>query len=57
MATGPNERICTVGGAGHAGLPLVLVLADQGFAVDIVDTNAEALKTIRATGRPLCRVN
>jgi len=57
IATGPNERICIVGGAGHVGLPLVLVLADKGFTVGIVDTNAEALKTIKATGRPVFRAN
>jgi UDP-N-acetyl-D-mannosaminuronic acid dehydrogenase len=50
VATAPNERICIVGGAGHVGLPLALVLADEGFAVDILDTNVEALKAIK-TGR------
>jgi UDP-N-acetyl-D-mannosaminuronic acid dehydrogenase len=49
-AAQPNERICIVGGAGHVGLPLALVLADEGFAVDILDTNVEALKAIK-TGR------
>jgi hypothetical protein len=57
MATGPNKCICIVGGAGHAGLPRVLVLVDDGVTVDILDTNAEALKTIKSTGRLICRAN
>jgi UDP-N-acetyl-D-mannosaminuronic acid dehydrogenase len=52
VATEPNKRICIVGGAGHVGLPLALVLADEGFTVDILDTNAEALKTIKAGRMP-----
>lgn len=48
----PANRICIVGGAGHVGLPLALVLADEGFAVDILDTNAEALKMIMAGRMP-----
>jgi UDP-N-acetyl-D-mannosaminuronic acid dehydrogenase len=52
VATEPNMRICIVGGAGHVGLPLALVLADEGFTVDILDTDAEALKTIKAGRMP-----
>jgi UDP-N-acetyl-D-mannosaminuronic acid dehydrogenase len=52
VATEPDSRICIVGGAGHVGLPLALVLADEGFTVDILDTNAEALKTIKAGRMP-----
>jgi UDP-N-acetyl-D-mannosaminuronic acid dehydrogenase len=52
VATEPNKRICIVGGAGHVGLPLALVLADEGFTVDILDTNDEALKTIKAGRMP-----
>jgi UDP-N-acetyl-D-mannosaminuronic acid dehydrogenase len=52
VATEPNKRICIVGGAGHVGLPLALVLADEGFTVDILDTDAEALKTIKAGRMP-----
>ena len=52
MATEPDKRICIVGGAGHVGLPLALVLADEGFTVDILDTNAEALETINAGRMP-----
>lgn len=52
VANQPNSRICIVGGAGHVGLPLALVLADVGFRVDILDTNARALKTIMAGQMP-----
>ena len=52
MATEPGNRICIVGGAGHVGLPLALVLADEGFTVDILDINAEALETINAGRMP-----
>lgn len=47
MAMAKNIReICIVGGAGHVGLPLALVLAERGFHVTILDTNAQALATI-----------
>ena len=52
MATESNKRICIVGGAGHVGLPLALVLADEGFTVDVLDSNAEALRTIKAGRMP-----
>ncbi|BBA87891.1 MULTISPECIES: nucleotide sugar dehydrogenase [Mycobacterium] len=52
MTTQPSERICIVGGAGRVGLPLALVLADEGYNVDILDTNAEALETIMAGRMP-----
>jgi UDP-N-acetyl-D-mannosaminuronic acid dehydrogenase len=52
MSREVNKRICVIGGAGHVGLPLSLVLADVGFAVDILDTNADALKTLLAGRMP-----
>ncbi|OBA76665.1 nucleotide sugar dehydrogenase [Mycobacterium sp. 1554424.7] len=52
MAAQSDKRICIIGGAGHVGLPLALVLADEGFNVDILDTNANALKTIMAGRMP-----
>lgn len=52
MAGQPDKRICIIGGAGHVGLPLTLVLADEGFHVDILDTNANALKAIMAGRMP-----
>lgn len=36
--------VCVIGGAGHVGLPLSLVLADQGFKTLILDTNDQALQ-------------
>ncbi|MCV7098949.1 nucleotide sugar dehydrogenase [Mycobacterium palustre] len=52
MVGQPDNQICIIGGAGHVGLPLALVLADEGFHVDILDTNASALKTIMAGRMP-----
>jgi UDP-N-acetyl-D-mannosaminuronic acid dehydrogenase len=52
MVSQSDKRICIIGGAGHVGLPLALVLADEGFNVDILDTNAAALKTIMAGRMP-----
>ncbi|MEE6176558.1 nucleotide sugar dehydrogenase [Mycobacterium sp. 050134] len=52
VAAQTNNRICIIGGAGHVGLPLALVLADEGFSVDILDTNVAALKAIMAGRMP-----
>lgn len=49
---GQGKQICVVGGAGHVGLPLALVLADVGYVVDILDTNVAALKSIMAGRMP-----
>jgi UDP-N-acetyl-D-mannosaminuronic acid dehydrogenase len=38
--------VCVVGGAGHVGLPLALVLADSGLKTLILDINKTALETI-----------
>lgn len=40
--------ICIVGGAGHIGLPLALVLADRGLRVRIQDLNRSAISQIQA---------
>lgn len=45
-------RVCIVGGAGHVGFPLGLVLASAGFQVDLLDINAEALAKIMAGRTP-----
>lgn len=52
MASLTPKRICIVGGAGHVGLPLGLVLADEGHSVDLLDVNAQALATIMAGRMP-----
>ena len=40
------KKICIVGGCGHVGLPLGLVLADSGFDVTLLDINANAVGLI-----------
>jgi len=44
--------VAIVGGAGHVGLPLGIVLADKGLRVVAYDVNAAALDTIRAGVMP-----
>jgi len=46
------RRICIVGGAGHVGLPLAMVLAERDFQVDILDVNVKALELIKAGKMP-----
>ena len=43
-----NCDVCVVGGAGHAGLALVLVLADNGFKSLVLDVNKSALEAMAA---------
>lgn len=40
-------RIAVVGGGGHVGLPLSLVLADSGFAVTVIDTDTEKVEALQ----------
>lgn len=40
-------RIAVVGGGGHVGLPLSLVLAEAGFVVDIIDRDVDKLEQLR----------
>jgi len=44
--------VCVVGGAGHVGVALALVLADSGFKTLILDINKAALETIAAGRLP-----
>ena len=44
--------VVVLGGGGHVGLPLSLVLAKAGLRVGIFDTNARTLDTIRAGRMP-----
>jgi UDP-N-acetyl-D-mannosaminuronic acid dehydrogenase len=44
--SGGEPTICIVGGAGHVGLPLALVLASKGHSVRIYDINREVLARI-----------
>jgi UDP-N-acetyl-D-mannosaminuronic acid dehydrogenase len=47
-----NCDVCVVGGAGHVGVALALVLADSGFKTLILDINKAALETIAAGHLP-----
>ena len=49
--------ICVVGGAGHVGLPLALVLASKGHRVRIYDVNQEALAKIRDGVMPFAELD
>jgi UDP-N-acetyl-D-mannosaminuronic acid dehydrogenase len=49
-ASNGNYDICVIGGAGHVGAPLSIVLASKGFRTLIYDVNPKALELIK-TGR------
>ncbi len=44
--------IAIIGGGGHVGLPLGIVLADTGFSVTLVDKDQERLATIECGELP-----
>jgi UDP-N-acetyl-D-mannosaminuronic acid dehydrogenase len=48
--------VCVVGGAGHVGLPLSLVMADRGMRVLIYDTNDQTLAKIERGEMPFVEV-
>ena len=43
-----KRQISIIGGAGHVGFPLGLVLSSKGFNVKLVDTNRENIKKINS---------
>ncbi len=47
-----NIDVTVVGGAGHVGLPLSLVLADEGMNVLVYDTNKSTMGTIMSGKMP-----
>ncbi len=47
-----NWDVCVVGGAGHVGVALALVLADNGFKTLVLDVNEAALETMAAGRLP-----
>jgi UDP-N-acetyl-D-mannosaminuronic acid dehydrogenase len=51
-----RNDVCVVGGAGHIGLPLALVLARKGLNVSIYDINKESLDRIRSGVYPFMEV-
>src|SRR5438876_6662329 len=48
----PKYEVAVVGGAGHVGIPLSLVLADRGLPTLIYDINQAALKELQAGRLP-----
>jgi UDP-N-acetyl-D-mannosaminuronic acid dehydrogenase len=52
-----DPTICIVGGAGHVGLPLALVLASKGHSVRIYDLNREVLKRIQGGEMPFAEAD
>ena len=40
------KKVCIIGGCGHVGLPLGLVLAECGFSVTLLDINQKAVDMI-----------
>ena len=47
-----KHDVCIVGGAGHVGVPLALVLADSGFHTLILDTNKAAMEMLASGQLP-----
>ncbi len=45
-------EVCVIGGAGHVGVPLALVLADNAVRTLIYDINSEAVATLQAGKLP-----
>ena len=41
------KKVAVVGGAGHVGLPLSLVIAESGFETTIIDIDEEKINSIR----------
>ena len=46
------EKIVIVGGGGHVGLPLALVLADSGYETVALDISQETVETINSGQMP-----
>jgi UDP-N-acetyl-D-mannosaminuronic acid dehydrogenase len=46
------EDVVVLGGCGHVGLPLGLVLADAGLRVTLFDTDPDAVRLVRAGSMP-----
>jgi UDP-N-acetyl-D-mannosaminuronic acid dehydrogenase len=47
-----TRDVCVIGGGGHVGLPLALILAESGFKTVIYDTNVKTVETIRCGEMP-----
>ena len=51
-ATAHTYDVCVVGGAGHVGVPLALILADSGFETLVLDINKAAIEMMAAGHLP-----
>jgi UDP-N-acetyl-D-mannosaminuronic acid dehydrogenase len=51
-ASKSKHDVCIVGGAGHVGVPLALVLADSSFHTLILDTNEAAMEVLASGQLP-----
>lgn len=47
-----NTRISIVGGCGHIGLPLGIVLAREGFNVELIDINEKSVEVVNSGDLP-----
>ncbi len=52
VAAAEQQKIAIVGGCGHIGLPLGLVLADHGFPVTLFDINSASVEKVNAGTMP-----
>lgn len=52
-----NKKVGIIGGCGHVGIPLGLVLAEQGYQVSLVDINRKAVDKINSCKLPFCEDN
>ena len=46
------KKICIIGGCGHVGFPLGLVLAECGYETTLIDKNLEAVELINSGAPP-----
>lgn len=56
MVSEQKVKVVVVGGGGHVGLPLALVLADSGFDAVSLDISTETVKTINSGVMPFAEV-
>jgi len=52
METVENFDVCVIGGAGHVGAPLALVLANKGLRTLIFDINEKTIATLKSGEMP-----
>ena len=47
-----KNNICVIGGAGHVGAPLGLVLSSKGYNVTLIDKNKKNIQSINCGQMP-----